>query len=206
MEELVEYIDENGQCFVPNFTIGRRGYGNVFFDEEIEVSNLNLDEICHFRNKEIILYQDDDKKPPIGEGLNRKAQVTLDNIWPCDKANHEPIKDLARLETMNYEAKLRRICEKRGAKFLEYRAETGSCVFKVDHFSKYSLDDSDDESSVLKTDQSKKAKVMNENINLVDIQKALQTQDISKFTPLKKPNPVDNDLDFQHDISPCKFF
>lgn len=145
LDELTEFIDENGCCFVSNFTIGRRGYGNVFFDEVIDVSNLNLDEICHFRNKEIILYQDDDKKPPIGEGLNRKAQVTLDNIWPYDKTTHEPIKDVGRLEAMNYEAKLRRICDKRNAKFLEYRPETGSCVFKVDHFSKYSLDDDSDE-------------------------------------------------------------
>ncbi|XP_070502956.1 nuclear pore complex protein Nup98-Nup96 [Chironomus tepperi] len=145
LDELIEYIDENGQCKVPNFTIGRRGYGNVYFDEEIDVAGMNLDEICHFRNKEIILYQDDDNKPPVGEGLNRKAQVTLDQIWPHDKNTHEPIKDPGRLEAMDYEGKMRRICEKRKTKFLEYRPETGSCVFKVDHFSKYTLDDSDEE-------------------------------------------------------------
>lgn len=145
LDELIEYIDEEARCKVPNFTIGRRGYGNVYFDEEIDVAGLNLDEICHFRNKEIILYQDDDNKPPVGEGLNRKAQVTLDQIWPMDKTTHEPIKDPMRLEAMDYESKLRRICEKRNTKFLEYRPETGSCVFKVEHFSKYTLDDSDDE-------------------------------------------------------------
>lgn len=145
LDELIEYIDENGQCKVPNFTIGRRGYGNVYFDEEIDVSGLNLDEICHFRNKEFILYQDDENKPPVGEGLNRKAQVTLDQIWPHDKTTHESIKDPARLEMLGYEEKLRRICEKRNTKFLEYRPKTGSCVFKVKHFSKYTLDDSDEE-------------------------------------------------------------
>lgn len=145
LDDLLDYMDIAGHCKVPNFTIGRRGYGNVYFDEEIDVAGLNLDEICHFRNKEIILYQDDDNKPPVGEGLNRKAQVTLDQIWPHDKTTHDPIKDVARLEAMGYEAKLRRICEKRKTKFLEYRPETGSCVFKVDHFSKYTLDDSDDE-------------------------------------------------------------
>lgn len=145
LDEIIQFMDTEGRCVIPNFTIGRRGYGNVFFDEEMDVSGLNLDEICHFRNKEIILYQDDDNKPPIGEGLNRKAQVTLDQIWPHDKNTHEPIKDPERLEAMGYEAKLRRICEKRGTKFLEYRPESGSCVFKVDHFSKYTLDDSDDE-------------------------------------------------------------
>lgn len=141
LDEIVEFMDSEGRCFVPTFTIGRRGYGNVYFDEEIDVSGLNLDEICHFRNKEIILYHDDDNKPPIGEGLNRRAQVTLDQIWPHDKNTHEPIKDTDRLEAMGYEAKLRRICEKRGTRFVEYRPESGSCVFKVDHFSKYTLDD-----------------------------------------------------------------
>ena len=145
LDEIVEYMDQDGRCVVPNFTVGRRGYGNVYFDDEMDVSGLNLDEICHFRNKEITLYNDDDNKPPVGEGLNRKAQVTLDQIWPQDKNTHEPIKDPERLEAMGYEAKMRRICEKRGTRFLEYRPESGSCVFKVDHFSKYTLNDSDDE-------------------------------------------------------------
>lgn len=183
LDELIEYIDDEGHCFVPNFAVGRRGYGNVYFDEEIDVANLNLDEICHFRNKEIILYQDDDNKPPIGEGLNRKAQVTLDQIWPHNKTTHEPIKDPAQLEFMGYEAKLRRICEKRGTKFLEYRPETGSCVFKVDHFSKYTLDDSDDEGaegtieSEPRTDP-KKAKM---------IQNGKKPVEMPEFNRLKQP-------------------
>lgn len=165
LEEIVQYMDSEGRCFVPNFTIGRRGYGNVYFDEEIDVSGLNLDDICHFRNKEIILYQDDDNKPPVGEGLNRKAQVTLDQIWPHDKNTHEPIKDPERLEQMGYEDKLRRICEKRGTRFLEYRPESGSCVFKVDHFSKYTLSDSDDDGESEPRGDPKKAKLVPTAVN-----------------------------------------
>lgn len=160
LDEIVDFMDTDGHCFVPNFTIGRRGYGNVYFDEEMDVSGLNLDEICHFRNKEIILYQDDDNKPPVGEGLNRRAQVTLDQIWPYDKNTHEPIKEPNRLEALGYEAKLRRICEKRGTRFLEYRPESGSCVFKVDHFSKYTLSDSDDEGEGEPRVDPKKAKLI----------------------------------------------
>lgn len=145
LEKLADFLTEDGKCIVPNFTIGRKGYGNVYFGEPIDVAGLNLDELVHFRHKEVIIYPDDENKPPVGEGLNRKAQITLDQVWPHDKTLHEPIKDRERLEEMNYEFKLRAVCDKHDTRFVEYRPETGSWVFKVDHFSKYGLDDSDEE-------------------------------------------------------------
>lgn len=145
LDKLTDYLTDDGKCIVPNFTIGRKGYGNVYFGEPIDVAGLNLDELVHFRHKEVIIYPDDENKPPVGEGLNRKAQITLDQVWPHDKTLHEPIKDRERLEEMNYEAKLRAVCDKHDTRFVEYRPETGSWVFKVDHFSKYGLSDSDDE-------------------------------------------------------------
>uniref|UniRef100_A0A336KXZ5 Nuclear pore complex protein Nup98-Nup96 n=1 Tax=Culicoides sonorensis TaxID=179676 RepID=A0A336KXZ5_CULSO len=147
LDELMGIMDEQGRCIVNNFTIGRRGYGNVYFNDTFDVSGLNLDEIVHFRHKEIIVYPDDENKPPVGQGLNRKAQVTLDQVWPQDKTLHEPIKDPERLQAMNFEGKLRRVCDKADTRFLEYRPDTGSWVFKVDHFSKYGLTDSDEEDS-----------------------------------------------------------
>lgn len=145
LEKLTDYLDENGKCIVPDFTIGRKGYGNVFFNGPIDVAGLNLDELVHFRHKEVIIYPDDENKPPVGEGLNRKAQITLDQVWPHDKTLHEPIKDRERLDDLNYESKLRAVCDKHDTRFVEYRPETGSWVFKVDHFSKYGLSDSDEE-------------------------------------------------------------
>ncbi|XP_055631549.1 nuclear pore complex protein Nup98-Nup96 [Toxorhynchites rutilus septentrionalis] len=145
LDEILQLMDEEGRCVVSNFTIGRKGYGNVYFNEPIDVANLNLDEIVHFRHKEVIIYPDDENKPPVGVGLNRKAQITLDQVWPHDKALHEPIKDPNRLALMDYEGKLRKVCDKHDTRFLEYRPDTGSWVFKVDHFSKYGLSDSDED-------------------------------------------------------------
>lgn len=146
-------------CIVPNFTIGREGYGNVYFPDSFDVYGLNLDEIVHFRHKEVIIYPDDEKKPPVGQGLNRRAQVTLDKVWPHDKSLHEPITDPQRLAVMNYEGKLRRVSAKHDTRFLEYRPETGSWVFKVDHFSKYGLSDSDeDDNQIPSASEAKKLK------------------------------------------------
>ncbi|XP_058793948.1 nuclear pore complex protein Nup98-Nup96 [Phymastichus coffea] len=144
LDELGKYVKDN-TCVVPHFTVGRKGYGNVHFPDSFDVYGLNLDEIVHFRYKEVIIYPDDNVKPPVGQGLNRKAQVTLDRVWPIDKTTHEPISDPERLIEMDYEAKLRRVSAKHGTRFLEYRPETGSWVFKVEHFSKYGLSDSDDD-------------------------------------------------------------
>ena len=47
------------------------GYGSVFFCGVVNATGLNLDEIVHFRRKEVIVYPDDKNKPAQGEGLNR---------------------------------------------------------------------------------------------------------------------------------------
>lgn len=145
MEELATMVDPDGHCIVENFAVAREDYGNVCFPGRMDVARLNLDEIVHFRRMEITVYPDDDDKPPVGEGLNRKAQVTLDKVWPVSKVTREPIKDPEKLKALNYQEKLERTTARIGGRFLEYRPETGSWVFEVKHFSKYGLEESDNE-------------------------------------------------------------
>ncbi|KAM7373876.1 hypothetical protein PAMP_006566 [Pampus punctatissimus] len=160
MEELAEMVDDNGECVVENFSVGRKGYGSIFFPGEVNVTGLNLDEIVHFRRKEVIVYPDDKNKPPEGEGLNRRAEVTLDGVWPNDKTSCTQIRSPERLTDMNYEGRLEKASRKQGARFLEYRPETGSWVFEVAHFSKYGLQDSDEEDDVPPKVDPKKLKTM----------------------------------------------
>ncbi|XP_010178236.1 PREDICTED: LOW QUALITY PROTEIN: nuclear pore complex protein Nup98-Nup96-like, partial [Mesitornis unicolor] len=145
MEELARCTNDRNECIVTDFTIGRKGYGSIYFEGEVNLTNLNLDDIVHIRRKEVIVYPDDDRKPPVGEGLNRRAEVTLDGVWPTDKTSRCLIKSPDRLAEMNYEGRLESVSRKQGAQFKEYRPETGSWVFKVAHFSKYGLQDSDEE-------------------------------------------------------------
>ncbi|XP_062423496.1 nuclear pore complex protein Nup98-Nup96 isoform X5 [Rhea pennata] len=145
MEELARFTNDRNECIVTDFTIGRKGYGSIYFEGEVNLTNLNLDDIVHIRRKEVIVYPDDERKPPVGEGLNRRAEVTLDGVWPTDKTSRCLIKSPERLAEMNYEGRLESVSRKQGARFKEYRPETGSWVFKVAHFSKYGLQDSDEE-------------------------------------------------------------
>ena len=84
-----------------------------------------------FRRKEVTIYPDDENKPQVGDGLNKKAQVTLDSVWPNDKSSRRPITSPARLTDMRYQDKLEKASLKIGAKFVDYLPETGSWVFEV---------------------------------------------------------------------------
>lgn len=61
----------------------------------------------------------------------RRAEVTLDGVWPNDKTTCTQIRSPERLGDMNYEGRLEKASRKQGARFLEYRPETGSWVFEV---------------------------------------------------------------------------
>ena len=155
--ELV--LDQEGRCLVAGFTIGRDGYGNIHYPGNINVAGINLDENVFIQHKEVIVYPDNDDKPPLGEGLNRAAQVTLHKVWPLDKSSGDTIRSPDRLRTMNYEEKLYRASARMGARFIDYRPETGSWVFKVEHFSRYGLDDTDSEDTEF-PDNTKKLKTL----------------------------------------------
>ena len=44
LESLDSFV-KSSTCIVPNFTVGRNGYGNVYFPDSFDVYGLNLDEI-----------------------------------------------------------------------------------------------------------------------------------------------------------------
>jgi hypothetical protein len=44
-EELEKLVDPNGKCIVDGFTVGRSGYGSVYFPDTFDVSGLDIDEI-----------------------------------------------------------------------------------------------------------------------------------------------------------------
>ncbi|TNN19434.1 Nuclear pore complex protein [Schistosoma japonicum] len=144
LDELAEMVVDGEKCLVEDFVVGRRLYGHILFPGITDVYGLNLDNIVHIRRREVVVYPDDDKKPPIGTSLNKRAEVCLESIWPTDKSTREPIKSAERLALMHFEERLEKATRRMDARFIEYRPESGSWVFEVKHFSKYRLDDSDE--------------------------------------------------------------
>ena len=145
MQDLGAMTDAKGDCNVENFAIGRVDYGCITFPGFTNLANMNLDEMIHIRRKEVHVYPDDAKKPAVGHGLNKPAEVTLHRIWPTDKQTKSPITDPERVIMMGYNKKLESATVEMGAQFIDYDPVTGSWTFKVKHFSKYGLHDSDDE-------------------------------------------------------------
>uniref|UniRef100_UPI00358ED8AF nuclear pore complex protein Nup98-Nup96-like n=1 Tax=Myxine glutinosa TaxID=7769 RepID=UPI00358ED8AF len=138
LEEL-SLLTADGHCIVENFTIGRTGCGSIYFPGPVDVTGLNLDTIVRIRRRGVVVYPDETTKPPCGMGLNRPAEVTLEGIWPTDKTSREHIKCPERLARLRFADRLEDATRRQGARFRDYRPETGSWIFEVTHFSTYTL-------------------------------------------------------------------
>ncbi|CAF2177600.1 nuclear pore complex protein NUP96 [Brassica rapa] len=141
MNELVEReIESPGYCSrVPDFTIGRIGYGFIKFLGSTDVRKLDLDQIVKFRRHEVVVYDDESSKPAVGEGLNKAAEVTLFVDIACGKERAGHVS-----------SKLQQSAERQGATFISFDPEDGLWKFLVPHFSRFGL--SDDEAEDMATD------------------------------------------------------
>lgn len=91
-------------------------YGHILFPGPIDLTGIDLDAVVHIRRREVVVYPDDEKKPPVGQGLNKRAEICLESIWPTDKATHEPIKSIERLAVMRFEERLERATRRMDAR------------------------------------------------------------------------------------------
>ncbi|GJV59197.1 peptidase S59, nucleoporin [Tanacetum coccineum] len=124
---------EPGYCRrVKDFVVGRHGYGSIKFFGETDVRKLDLETLIQFNNREVIVYMDESKKPPVGEGLNIPAEVTLLNIKCINKKTGMQCVDGSKID--RYTAMLKKKAATQGAEFLSYEPVEGEWKFKVQHF------------------------------------------------------------------------
>ncbi|XP_022714749.1 nuclear pore complex protein NUP96-like isoform X2 [Durio zibethinus] len=139
----MELLDPGYCSRVPDFVVGRFGYGCVKFFGTTDVRGLDLDQIVKFRRHEVIVYEDERNKPMVGQGLNKTAKVTL-------RLKIENI-DLEKQEVDGIVKKLRESMRRQGAQFITFDPANGEWKFLVDHFSRFGLSE-DEEEDILMDD------------------------------------------------------
>ncbi|KAJ0522780.1 putative peptidase S59, nucleoporin, nucleoporin peptidase S59 [Helianthus annuus] len=75
---------------------------------------------------------DDSKKPPVGEGLNKAAEITLLNIKCFDKKTGMQHMDGSKIS--KYTEMLKKKATAQGAEFMSYDPVEGEWKFRVQHF------------------------------------------------------------------------
>lgn len=137
----LEYLDPGYCSRVPDFVVGRFGYGCVKFFGKTDVRGLNLDQIVKFDRHEVTVYEDESNKPMVGQGLNKTAEVTL----------RLQIKnlDLEKQEVAGIVKKLRESMGRQGAQFIAFDPANGDWKFVVDHFSRFGLSEDEEEDIIM---------------------------------------------------------
>jgi len=139
--EEMESMSEAELATVPGFTISRAGIGSVSWDGSVDVRGVDLDEIVTINHKDVGVYDEAERngtKPEVGDKLNRRAVITMFDVFPKEGS------DAAAIE--KFERKIAKSTKGMGAELVSYDSSSGVWKFRVPHFSRYALvDDSDDE-------------------------------------------------------------
>ncbi|KAK9923296.1 hypothetical protein M0R45_031724 [Rubus argutus] len=139
-----EHMDPGYSSRVLDFTVGRFGYGSVKYPGETDVRCLELDKIVKFRRHEVIVYEDENAKPLVGQGLNKPAEVTLTLQTRPSYVDERQRDSIAK--------KLRQSVEGQGAHFISFNPENWEWKFFVNHFSRFGLSEEDGEDMMIMED------------------------------------------------------
>ncbi|CAE6383898.1 unnamed protein product [Rhizoctonia solani] len=134
---------------VPNFTIGRHGYGKITFLDPVDLTTVYAisdipEKTVLFEEGACTVYPDESQKAARGEGLNVPSEISLERCWPKDKATRAPIKNPNDPAWQRQERKLRKM---KDTEFISFEPESGVWTFRVPHFTRYGLgsDEEDEE-------------------------------------------------------------
>ncbi|UZJ56093.1 hypothetical protein CBS101457_005413 [Exobasidium rhododendri] len=159
---------------VEGFKVGRHGFGQVEFLSPVDLTTVGELGIIPgglviLRTKECIVYPDEGEclnfengkerdgvqlgfeprkipggKAERGSGLNVPAEIQLEMCWPFDRSTRLPIKDEEHIRYKQHVNKLKRRAD---AQFRSFEPSKGTWTFRVEHFSRYGLDETDDDAT-----------------------------------------------------------
>ncbi|CAF1322899.1 unnamed protein product [Adineta ricciae] len=191
IDELRHCFNEQGQCFVKEFTVGREHYGSVTFQgAKINVAGLDLNQLIEIDRRQVTVYPDDSRKPAEGEELNCQARISLLGVYPIDRSisnSGEEVTDPDRLIEMNYGNYLLEMTKKFQGKFIDYDVYTGTWTFKKYQCKKMALNVADNDPFSKKQTIRSRKKRLQESSRLG--QKSLQQE--LEALPLLKDAPTD---------------
>ena len=126
---------------VPNFAVERPGVGKIEWEGAVDIRGIDLDSVVVIEAKSASVYtkeEEENRKPAVGTKLNRSAIITLEGVYAPEATQDSQEK---------FSKKVERQTKKMGSQLIYYDARTGVWKLRVQHFSRYALDDDDDSSS-----------------------------------------------------------
>lgn len=149
--ESLNQLSPSQLSAVPNFIVGRKGYGNISFNYDVDLtefqSNLRQElfgkTVIFHNSKTVEVYPEGSAKPAVGDGLNVPATITLENIYPIDKKTKKPI-ILDTIKSNQAHILIQKLKNMRDMEFISYNPFGGIWTFKVNHFSIWGLVDEED--------------------------------------------------------------
>ena len=141
--ETMAQMSEADLAAVSNFVVSREGLGSIAWEGAVDVRGVDLDTVVEIKFRDVAVYDAEEEngtKPPLGSKLNRPAVITMYDVFPKDGGA-----DASEEARSKFEKRISKSTKKMGAELISYNAETGVWKFRVLHFSRYNLDDSDDE-------------------------------------------------------------
>lgn len=147
LETLKSYTSEQLKN-VEGLNIGRKNYGYISWPSGVDLSTTDLDSILGFlvifSLRAVVVYADDTNKPPLGQGLNKPAVITLEHVCKVDRRGNKLV-DPTNPRVIRHRQQLQKSIESKDGKHLSYDPASGVWVFQVPHFSRWGVPDSDDE-------------------------------------------------------------
>jgi len=114
---------------VRELTVTKPEVGSVVFHGVTDCSDIDVQKNVVLKRGYVLVYPNPRNKPPVGQGLNKRATVTMYQCFPPG----ERVSDGEAIE--DYKNKIRKMTEENSAcRFLDYDCQTGVWQFEVERF------------------------------------------------------------------------
>jgi len=127
---VLSQLDARELAQVSDLTVSRPDVGTITFHGITDCTHLDVASLIHLDVGEVLVYPAPGTKPQIGEGLNKRATVTMYQCWPPNGRGH--LDDVHAQQ--RYRAKIQQMTEDKKAKFIDYDCNSGIWKFQVEHF------------------------------------------------------------------------